>query len=73
MRKGKSMIDYKIKVNWQPTLKWLERIKAGTGDARPLWAAMIPRIRTFVKDEFAGGNPNKWGIVTGKQIGRAHV
>ncbi len=54
------MIDYKIKVDWKPTLAWLERIKAGTGDARPLWAAMIPRIRTFVKDEFAGGNPNKW-------------
>lgn len=60
------MINIKIDADWKPTIKWLTDIKNGTGDARPLWLAMIPRIREFVADEFSGSNPNKWPALTPK-------
>ena len=59
-------IDFKIKADWRPTLKWLKNIQRGSDDARPLWVAMIPRIREFVADEFSGSNPNKWPALTPK-------
>jgi hypothetical protein len=62
------MINIKIDANWKPSLEWLEQIKKGTGDARPLWIAMIPKIREFVAFEFAGSNPNKWPRLNQKYL-----
>lgn len=61
------MVDkIKIRADWKPTLEWLENIKRGTDDARPLFIALVPRIQTFVADEFSGANPNKWPILNPK-------
>ena len=59
-------IDFRIEADWQPTIKWLKRIQKGTDDARPLWVALVPRIREFVKDEFSGANPSRWPALTPK-------
>lgn len=34
-------------------LKWLDKIKKGSGDARPLWIAMTPKIIEFVNHQFS--------------------
>jgi hypothetical protein len=60
------MMNFKIEADFKPTLEWLEKIKRGLDDARPLWMAMIPRIREFVDEEFSGNNPNKWQSLTPK-------
>jgi hypothetical protein len=54
------MTNIRIDADWQPSIKWLTEIKNATGDARPLWIAMIPKIRGFVAEEFTPRNPNKW-------------
>jgi len=41
-------------------------IQRGIGDARPLWVAMIPKIKEFVRDEFSGANPSNWPALTPK-------
>lgn len=57
-------IEYKVPGDFKPTLDWLARIKRGLDDARPLWVAMIPRIKQFVRDEFSGANPSRWKALT---------
>lgn len=59
-------MNFSVDVDWKPSLKWLDQIKSGAGDARPLWVAMIPRVREFVAEEFSGNNPNKWSALTPK-------
>ena len=59
-------IDFRIKADWQPTIKWVQRIQKGLDDARPLWVAMIPRIREFVQFEFSGANPSNWPALNPK-------
>lgn len=49
------MISYGINIsNYEAVIKWLDKIRAGSGDARPLWAAMIKSktIEKFVQHEF---------------------
>ncbi len=53
-------MNFEFKADFKPTLQWLENIKKGTDDARPLWFAMLPRVHAFVAEEFSGTNPNKW-------------
>lgn len=38
--------------NKDAVIKWLNELRRGTGDARPLWTAMIPKITEFVNYEF---------------------
>jgi len=52
--------------DFKPTLKWLNKIKNGTGDARPLWIAMTPKLREFIANEFSGANPARWLALTAK-------
>ena len=59
-------INFTIKADWKPTLKWLKNIQRGTDDARPLWVAMIPRVKEFVAAEFSGANTSKWPALTPK-------
>lgn len=42
--------------NKEAVLRWLEQIKKGTGDARPLWKAMTPKIIQFVDNQFQQGS-----------------
>lgn len=47
------MIVYGLDIhNKQEVIKWLNKLREGTGDARPLWMAMIPKIKEFVNYEF---------------------
>ena len=38
--------------NKEQVIQWLEKLRKGTGDARPLWIAMYPKIVEFVNYEF---------------------
>lgn len=38
--------------NKEQVIKWLEKIKKGSGDARPLWKAMTPKIIYFIDWQF---------------------
>lgn len=57
-------MEFTLKADWKPTLEWLENIKRGLDDARPLWVAMLPRIHEFVAYEFSGSNSNNWPQLT---------
>ena len=47
------MIVYGLDIeNKEAVIQWLNQLRKGTGDARPLWLAMIPKITEFVKYEF---------------------
>jgi hypothetical protein len=47
------MFKFKLDIeNKDKVIKWLEKIKKGSGDARPLWIAMIPKVTEFVNYEF---------------------
>lgn len=38
--------------NKDEVIKWLEKIKTGAGDARPLWKAITPKINEFIDWQF---------------------
>ncbi len=47
------MIVYGLDIeNKEEVIRWLNRLREGLGDARPLWTAMIPKIKEFVSFEF---------------------
>lgn len=47
------MIIYGLDIeNKEAVIKWLDKLRQGSGDARPLWTAMIPKIQEFVSYEF---------------------
>jgi len=35
----------------EAVIKWLEEVQRGTGDAKPLWLAVIPKIKEFIDYE----------------------
>ena len=57
-----------IRADFTPTLEWLEKIKRGVGDARPLWVAMQPKVIEWIKQEFTDSNPNKWKKLSPKYL-----
>lgn len=47
------MEDIKIIVaNKENYIKWLNKIRKGSGNARPLWLAMTPKIQEFIDFQF---------------------
>jgi len=39
--------------NKESVIRWLNEIRKGSGDARPLWLAVVPKIIEFVNFEFS--------------------
>lgn len=59
--------DFKIIIeNKENYFKWLNKIKKGTSDARPLWTSMTPQIIEFVNFQFNEGSDTgkRWKRLT---------
>ena len=59
-------MNIEIEVEWKATHEWLDRVRKGVEDARPLWKGITPILREWTANEFAGGNPNRWMKLTPK-------
>ena len=57
------MEDIKIIIaNKENYIKWLNKIRKGSGNARPLWLAMTPKIQEFINFQFneTGDTGKRW-------------
>jgi len=56
--------------NKDQVIRWLENLKRGTGDARPFWRALTPRITEFVEKQFdySSDSGKRWKSLTDKYV-----
>jgi len=56
--------------NKEKTLRWLDRVREGLEDARPLWKALTPKITDFIDYEFDPKKDahKKWAVLSGRHL-----
>jgi len=64
-------MDFELDIeNKKAVVNWLNQIRKGTGDARPLWRALTPRLNEFVNWQFRGtdNSGKRWKRLTPKYL-----